>query len=83
MRLQAGQAGLLQRRIVVVVEIVDADHLVAAVHQVTADMAADEAGRSGYENSHSGIHRVHRAGVLTRDEPGDFEVGLLQDLDEL
>jgi hypothetical protein len=46
------QAGQLQARVVVVVEVVDADYLVAAREQNLGDMHADETGRAGDENFH-------------------------------
>ena len=44
------QPGMLQRRIVVVVEVVDAGHVLAALQQPLRHVKADEAGRARYEN---------------------------------
>ena len=50
--LKPRQPRLLQRRIVVVVEVVDADDLVAAREQSLADVHADEAGATGDQDFH-------------------------------
>lgn len=50
---QAGRVLLLQRRVVVVVERVDADDLVAGGVECLAQMRPDEAGGSGDEVSHA------------------------------
>jgi hypothetical protein len=52
LRRQPGQPGLLERRVVVVVEVVDADHLVAARQQALGHVHADEAGRAGDQDFH-------------------------------
>ena len=43
-RLQPRQAGVLERGVVVVVEVVEADDLVAAGEEELGDVGADEAG---------------------------------------
>ena len=50
---QLRQPRLLQRDIIVVVEVVDADHGLAARQQRPTDMRADEAGGAGQEDRHS------------------------------
>ena len=50
--LEVGQAGGLQRRVVVGVEVVEAHDLVAARQQPARQVEADEAGRAGDENAH-------------------------------
>ena len=49
---KARQPGLLEIDVVIVVEVVDADHLVAASQQDLGDMHADKAGGTGDENFH-------------------------------
>jgi hypothetical protein len=49
------QAGLFQRHVVVVAEVVDAGDGVAPRQQRPAHGGADKAGRAGYENVHGGI----------------------------
>ena len=46
------QPGELQDRVVIVAEIVDADHRLAARQQGARDVAADEAGGAGDEDGH-------------------------------
>ena len=46
----SGQPLLLQPRIVIGIEIVDADHALAALEQRRGDMVADEAGGAGDED---------------------------------
>ena len=48
---------LLQRRIVVVIEVVEPDHFVAALEELAGYVIADEAGRAGHED-----HRIARTG---------------------
>ena len=50
---EARQPRLLQLHVVVVAEVVDADHLVAALEQAHGDMGADEAGGTGDEDFHA------------------------------
>ena len=50
--LERREAGVLQAGIVVVVQVVDADHPVAAVEQGLRDVHADEPGCSGNQNGH-------------------------------
>ena len=52
MRRQARQPVVLERRIVVIVQIVQADHLIPPREQDLADMHADEAGGAGNEYFH-------------------------------
>ncbi len=54
--LEQRQARFLQRRVVVVVDDVEADHVVAALHQRLGDMKADEACIAGDENLHGPVH---------------------------
>src|SRR5690606_40196913 len=51
--LQPLEARALERRIVVGVEIVDPDHLLAALKQGEADVEADEAGATGHDDRHA------------------------------
>ena len=48
-RLQLGQPVLLQLHVIVIVQIVKADHVVPTVQQPTAQVESDESGRSGDE----------------------------------
>ena len=50
MRGERSQPGLLERRRVVVVQVVDADHAVAVAQQAVADQHADESGCAGDED---------------------------------
>ena len=50
---QTRQPVMLERRVVIVVQIIQADHLIAACQQQLADMHADEAGRAGDEYFHA------------------------------
>jgi hypothetical protein len=52
MAVEAGEPRLLQGGIVIIVEIVDADDLVAAFEQDPGRLVADEAGRSRHQNAH-------------------------------
>ena len=49
---QPVQPRLLQPRVVVVVHVVETEHLVAAFQQALAEVGADEAGRAGDEYAH-------------------------------
>src|SRR5690606_27797744 len=77
MVLEARQPRLLQGDVVVVVEVVEADDLVAARQQHLRDMTADEAGSAGDENLHAKYPetesrndtRAHRRG---HDTPGSL-----------
>ncbi len=51
-RREARKARLLERRVVVRVQVVEADHLVAAREQPLADVVADEPRRAGHEHAH-------------------------------
>jgi hypothetical protein len=50
---QPGKAGELERRIVVVVDIVDADHPLTAAEQGEADVVADEPGATRDHDRHA------------------------------
>src|SRR4051812_30048954 len=50
---QLGEPGALQRDAVIIVHIVDADHLLAPREQALAQVEADEAGGAGYDYGHS------------------------------
>ena len=52
MAVEAGEPGLLQSGIVVIVEIVDADDLVAAFEQNPGCLVTDEAGSPRHQNAH-------------------------------
>ncbi len=54
----------LQRRVVVVVEVVETDHLVAAIEEPAGDVKADEAGRAGDEDLHG--HSLASASSLSK-----------------
>ncbi len=47
---QAVQSGLLQAHVVIAVEVVDADHLLAAGQQRHGDMVTDEPGSPSQQN---------------------------------
>src|SRR6478672_5298578 len=57
------QPGVLESDTVVVVEIVDADHLIAPRQKRLGDMGADEAGGSCYQDRHpkTSVCSVRRA----------------------
>jgi hypothetical protein len=50
--LEVNKAGFLELRVVIIVEIVDPDHLVAAAEQCTRDCRTDESRSAGHKNSH-------------------------------
>jgi hypothetical protein len=52
MVLETRETGLLQRHVVVVVEIVEADNLIPALEQAHGDMGTDKASGAGYKNFH-------------------------------
>ena len=52
MRQGAGQAGLLEAHVVIVVEVVDADDLVTPFEQAQGEGGTDEAGAAGDEYFH-------------------------------
>jgi hypothetical protein len=54
---QPRQPRFLQPRVVVVVEVVVAEHLVAARQQALAEFRTDEAGGAGDEDAHDGVFR--------------------------
>ena len=47
------EARALQRRIVIIIEIVDPDDLLAAIHQLQRCRRSDEAGDAGNEYAHA------------------------------
>ena len=49
---ELGEPVALQLDAVIIVDVVDADHLLAAGEQPVADVEADEAGRAGHEDGH-------------------------------
>ena len=51
-RFQPGQPRFLQRHVVIVVEVVDADHLVSPVEQAPGHRRTDEPGGAGDQDSH-------------------------------
>jgi hypothetical protein len=65
MRAQLGEAGMLERHVVVVVEVVDANHGHALLKQSLGAMHADKAGTAGDQNRiHGAIQRYwYCAGV--------------------
>ena len=66
--LQLRQPGLLQRDIVIRVQIVDADDPLAAVEQVLRDMKPDKPGAASNQAQHS-CH-PKRIRLLSPDAPG-------------
>ena len=57
--LQLRKAGFLERNIVIVVEIVEADYLIAALEQPFGEMKSDKTGRAGHQNfCHSCLHEM-------------------------
>ena len=61
-RVQARQARLFQRRVVVAVEVVVADDLVAVGQQPLGGVVTDEAGGTGDENARQAIRAGPRRG---------------------
>jgi hypothetical protein len=59
------QARLLQRGVVVTVEVVDADHAVAALQQALHEGRTDESGRTGDEDW-TGLIAAHASPSPTR-----------------
>ena len=61
--LKIGEPGMLQRRIIIIVQIVDPDHRFAARDQPRRNRMADETGGTGHENGrimgvwHGGFHQ--------------------------
>jgi len=76
-RLQSREPCLFQRDIVIGVEIVGADHLLAAIQQVRGDMKPDKPRAAGNQNCHAAVRaasdprRSRRAaqGVAYRHRP--------------
>ena len=58
MRQQQVEPRLFQGRVIIVIEIVDADHGFAARQQTLGGMKADEAGGSGDEDGAQGAHGI-------------------------
>ncbi len=52
---QARQTRVLQRRVVIVVQVVDADHLVAPLEQRDGDVRTDETGSAGEQDLRHGM----------------------------
>ena len=73
---QLGEAGMLERHVVVVVEVVDANHGHALLKQSLGAMHADKAGTAGDQNGiHGAIQRYwYCAGVALA---GIFSKGML------
>ena len=67
-RRELGEARFLQRRVVVVVEVVVAEHVVAAREQALAQGRSDEAGGAGDEDAHD-QDRNEGWGLWDRDKP--------------
>lgn len=53
--LQTLQARQLQLRVVVIIEVVDADHIVAAFQKNAGDVESDKAGSAGKQDFHGGL----------------------------
>src|SRR5688572_18158982 len=63
--LQLRKPGVLEIDVVIVVDVVEADDLVAARQQGPGGLRADETGDAGYEHLHSkNLPTRRRAGVL-------------------
>jgi len=52
MRLEARQAAFLEAGVVIVVEVVNPEHMVAAFEQTQRGMHANKAGRAGHQYFH-------------------------------
>src|SRR3954470_23975376 len=65
LRRQPGKARLLERRIVVRVDVVIAEHFIAARQQPFAESCADEAGGTGDEDAHGRVLVGSRSNSLT------------------
>ncbi len=78
--LQLLQAGELQRHIVVVVEIIQADHLVAPGQETLRREKTNESGRAGDQKLHAGMIKEVPASsghFLTGDDGAGFSEGAL------
>jgi hypothetical protein len=53
---RAREVGPLDRRVIEVVEVVEAEHAVPRVEQAVGEVRADEAGGARQEDSHGGAH---------------------------
>ena len=66
------EPGSLQGHVVVVVQVVHAQHLAALrFRQAPGDVVTDETGGAGYEDFHLARDRVTRAGRLAETAPAD------------
>src|SRR5919106_3090818 len=63
MVLEPGETSALECRIVVAVDVVDADHPFAAGEQCEADVVADEAGATGNDDRHASTFSCSKAGT--------------------
>src|SRR3974390_171409 len=63
---ELSQAGMLQRRIVVRIDIIDSDRRPTLFQQTARDMIADEPSRAGDENGTYRRHRSTPSGLLAR-----------------
>ena len=50
--MKPGQAGFLERRVVVIIDDIESDDTVPALDQAAGDMIADKSGAAGNENFH-------------------------------
>ena len=66
---QLGAARVLQLRIVIGVQVVDADNVAAALQQPPCDMEADKAGRAGDENGPAGRMRCQVNSIAATGRP--------------
>jgi hypothetical protein len=53
--LQSGQTSLLEADVVVVVEIIESDHLITPTEQQLGGVETNESGRAGHEDFHNVI----------------------------
>ena len=66
-RLERSQAGAFQCNVVVVTEVVHAEHVAALrLGETAGDMVADEPGRAGHEDFHSGRDSAARVARLEK-----------------
>ena len=63
------QPRLLQLRIVIRRQIIDADHLAAGLHQTARDVKTDEAGGAGDQNGIYSCHGTMPSGFAYRRAP--------------
>jgi hypothetical protein len=50
---ETGEAGFLESDLVIIIEIIQADDLLAAIEQAFREMIADKTGRAGDQNRHA------------------------------